>query len=355
MRIIQLQFYLLVYCGAAESLTEKSVDLGENVTLKCEVSIRDVSWFLIKPSKALFLLRSYSSKTVDAHYGNATNKKRFSLQYNSSLFIHNISTNELGVYFCIHAQPGSDPDISSGIRLYVQNHSADNRESDIKQPKNQTADKDELLSNNVIVFGTAACLVMLSVTDLLVYCGAAESLTEESVDLGENVTLKCEVSIRDVSWFLIKPSEALFLLRSYSSKTVDADYGNATNKKRFSLQYNGSLFIHNISTNELGVYFCIHAQPGSDPDISSGIRLYVQNHSAGNQSKITDDKQLQNQTTRESDVISPWSASFIVSVIMNCALALVVTGPEPVTQSDHGQNGDLTQLTWTLFAVSSNP
>ncbi|XP_058237688.1 uncharacterized protein LOC131347563 [Hemibagrus wyckioides] len=184
MKIIQLHIYLLVCCGAAECFTEKSVNLGEDVTLKCEVSVKDVFWFLMKPSEPpVFILRSYSSKTVDAHYSNPTFRKRFSVQYNSSLFIHNISTKELGVYYCIQTQPASLPGISSGIRLYIQNQTTDNRESGIKQQKNQTldkddeVDKDELWRNIVIVSGTAAGLVMLSVTVLFrSQCGRSNSL-----------------------------------------------------------------------------------------------------------------------------------------------------------------------------------
>ncbi|XP_017314593.2 uncharacterized protein LOC108259526 [Ictalurus punctatus] len=121
-----LWFYLLVCCGAAEAFTEKSVDLGQNVTLKCQVGVRDVFWFLIKPSESLvIILRSYSIMALEPIYSNMTFSKIYSVQYNSSLFIHNISTNELGVYYCLRT--GSPPDIGSGIRLYIRNHSADNR------------------------------------------------------------------------------------------------------------------------------------------------------------------------------------------------------------------------------------
>ncbi|KAI5615205.1 hypothetical protein C0J50_10896, partial [Silurus asotus] len=114
---------LLVCCGAAEGFTEKLVDLGQNVTLQCEMTVKDAIWFLMKPSEPpVYILRSYSSKTLVAHYGNRTFRKIFSLQYNSSLAIHNISTNELGVYYCIRY--GSAPNISRGIRLYIQNHAA---------------------------------------------------------------------------------------------------------------------------------------------------------------------------------------------------------------------------------------
>ncbi|KAF5896080.1 uncharacterized protein DAT39_014223, partial [Clarias magur] len=123
--------------------------------------------------------------------------------------------------------------------------------------------------------------VELKVNDVLVCCGAAESFTETSVDLGQNVTLKCEVSVRDVLWFLMKPSEPpVFILRSFSSIILEPDYSNTTFSKTFSLRYNSSLFIHNISTNEFGVYYCSQTQTGSPSDISRGIRLYIQNHSA---------------------------------------------------------------------------
>ncbi|XP_026803849.3 uncharacterized protein LOC113547626 [Pangasianodon hypophthalmus] len=171
MRIIQLQFYLLVCCGAAESFTEKSVDLGQNVTLKCEVSVKDVYWFLMKPSEPpLFILRSFRQSPGEPQYSNQTFSKRFSVQYNSSLFIHNISTNELGVYYCI--QTGSPPDISSGIRLYTQNHSAvfpENQTSDSNQWQNQTSSKNEVNSHwsiPLVISGIMNCALVVAVTVL---------------------------------------------------------------------------------------------------------------------------------------------------------------------------------------------
>ncbi|KAF5896068.1 uncharacterized protein DAT39_014214, partial [Clarias magur] len=159
---------------------------------------------------------------------------------------------------------------------------------------------------------------------VLVCCGAAESFTETSVDLGQNVTLKCEVSVKLVFWFLMKPSEPpVFILRSFSSKHLVPQYSDAAFSKTFSLRYNSSLFIHNISTNELGVYYCSQTQTGSPPDISRGIRLYIQNHSAGSCENQTC-TMLHNQTasTPETNSFLP---IFIASVILNCVLAVVVT------------------------------
>ncbi|XP_047667026.1 uncharacterized protein LOC113634630 isoform X5 [Tachysurus fulvidraco] len=115
----------------------------------------------------------------------------------------------------------------------------------------------------------------------------------------------------------MKASEPpVFILRTFSSKSMTAEYSSTTFNKRFSLQYNNSLFIHDISTNELGVYYCIHTQKGSPPNISRGIRLYIQSHSAENQTHNTE--RLQNQT-------GTWlQMSLIISVIMNCVLVITV-------------------------------
>ncbi|XP_060715507.1 uncharacterized protein LOC132838881 isoform X2 [Tachysurus vachellii] len=174
MKILHIHFYLLVFCGAAECFTEKSVDLGQNVTLKCEVSVNNVYWFLMKASEPpVFILRSFFSISLTADYSNTTFNKRFSLQYNSSLFIHNISTNELGVYYCIYIQKGSSPNISRGIRLYIQSHSAENQTCKTEVCQNQTPDKDgkiRLWRNLFIITGLVIGVVMVAVTELVIKC-----------------------------------------------------------------------------------------------------------------------------------------------------------------------------------------
>ncbi|KAF5896070.1 uncharacterized protein DAT39_014216, partial [Clarias magur] len=158
---------------------------------------------------------------------------------------------------------------------------------------------------------------------LLVCCGSAESFTETSVDLGQNVTLKCEVSDKHVFWFLMEPPEPpVFILRSFSSRSKRAEYSNTTFSKTFSLQYNSSLFIHNISTNELGVYYC--SQTASPYGISRGIRLYIQTRTtdtpyterAGSISETCDDKTCKH--------VKLWQNLFIILAIINCLVVLVV-------------------------------
>ncbi|XP_060767579.1 uncharacterized protein LOC132875028 [Neoarius graeffei] len=183
MKIVKLHFYLLVCCGAAEGFIEKSVNLGQNVTLKCAVTGSDVFWFLMKPSESpVYILRAFSGLSLRADYSNTTFSKTFSLQYNSSLFIHNISTNELGVYYCI--QTGSPPNISSGIRLYIQSHSAENQ--------TQTVDEDErirLWRNLFIMSGMMNCVAVVAVTVSIVSC------------CGKTKSPNCDVKLQEVSGF----------------------------------------------------------------------------------------------------------------------------------------------------------
>ena len=103
-------------CGAAEGFTDKLVDLGQNVTLNCDIAVKDAYWFLMKPSQPpLYILRSFARAYTVPKYSNSSFSKKFSLQINSSLVIHNITFNELGIYYCMYND--TPPKISTGIRI----------------------------------------------------------------------------------------------------------------------------------------------------------------------------------------------------------------------------------------------
>ncbi|XP_060767048.1 uncharacterized protein LOC132874710 [Neoarius graeffei] len=205
MRMFQLHVYLLVCCGAAEGFIEKSVNLGQNVTLKCEVSVHDVFWFLMKPSEPpVYILLSFSSQSLDAQYSNTTFSKTFSLQYNSSLFIHNISTNELGVYYCI--QSGSPPDISSGIRLYIQNHSAENQGCKIEQRQNQTISTPGETQRNLVPILTILVIMnlALAVTVTVRHCRRSPKAPAQAPDPGLQLCQDASLVYTQVQYVLMK-------------------------------------------------------------------------------------------------------------------------------------------------------
>ncbi|KAK3527845.1 hypothetical protein QTP86_008674 [Hemibagrus guttatus] len=97
-------------------------------------------------------------------------------------------TNELGVYYCI--QTGSSPDISSGIRLYIQNHSAENQTSTNDECQDQMPDKSgeiRLWRNLFITLGMVIGVVVLAVTVSITSC------------CGKTKSPNCDVELLEVT------------------------------------------------------------------------------------------------------------------------------------------------------------
>ncbi|XP_016345180.1 uncharacterized protein LOC107691197 [Sinocyclocheilus anshuiensis] len=114
MRILQLNLCLLIWCQAAETLTDQLINLGQNVTINCDLT-NEVYWFLLKlPFSSVMILRSFSNPIP--FYYNASYKQKYSVT-SKHLFINNVTTDELGVYFCM--SPDGSPHFSNGTRLYI--------------------------------------------------------------------------------------------------------------------------------------------------------------------------------------------------------------------------------------------
>ncbi|XP_056116603.1 uncharacterized protein LOC130094342 [Rhinichthys klamathensis goyatoka] len=114
--IIQIYLYLLIWCQAAETLTNQLTDFGENVTINCDLDEKEVYWFLLKrQDSSVLIMRSFSNSPP--FYFN----KRFSLKYSVDskhhIFINNVTIDELGVYYCMSTDP--DPQFSNPTRLHI--------------------------------------------------------------------------------------------------------------------------------------------------------------------------------------------------------------------------------------------
>ncbi|XP_058615374.1 uncharacterized protein LOC131529616 isoform X1 [Onychostoma macrolepis] len=113
MRILQLHLCLLIWCQAAETLTDQLTNLGQNVTINCDIK-NEVYWFLLKLPYSSVILRSFSYP--DPFYYNEHFRKKYSLQSNH-LFINNVTIDDLGVYYCMSTN--KDSQFSNATRLYI--------------------------------------------------------------------------------------------------------------------------------------------------------------------------------------------------------------------------------------------
>ncbi|XP_065115985.1 uncharacterized protein [Paramisgurnus dabryanus] len=114
MKIFQLLIYLFISCQTAETL-DQLTDLGQNVTINCDLDSNEVYWILLKQSDShTVILRSFSKS---AHYFNKTFKKKYSVQSKHRLVIYNITVDELGVYYCMNKD--TPPKLSTSTRLHI--------------------------------------------------------------------------------------------------------------------------------------------------------------------------------------------------------------------------------------------
>ncbi|XP_050951154.1 uncharacterized protein LOC127153904 isoform X2 [Labeo rohita] len=117
LKIMCFLLYLFLWCQTTESLTNQLTDLGQNVTINCYLDIKEVTWMLLNlPDPPVLILRSFLNPPK-ALYFNKTFKQKFSVTSAHHLFIHNITINELGVYYCMNLDTTSH--LSSGTRLYT--------------------------------------------------------------------------------------------------------------------------------------------------------------------------------------------------------------------------------------------
>ncbi|XP_056615071.1 uncharacterized protein LOC130430118 isoform X3 [Triplophysa dalaica] len=129
MKVIQFQFYLLILSQTAETFTDRLTDLGQNVTINCDLHEEEVYWFFLKlPGPPVMILRTFSSP----FYYNERFINKYSVQSKHHLFINNVTHDELGVYYCMNPENKSK-EFSNGTRLHI-NKTISATNSDGKKP-----------------------------------------------------------------------------------------------------------------------------------------------------------------------------------------------------------------------------
>lgn len=107
---------LLVWCQAVETLTELTL-LGQNVSINCDLDEKEIYWMLLKlPNRPVMILRLFSTSTTPFYY-DARFRPKYSVQPSNSLFIKNVTADDLAIYYCMTTE--LPPKFSDGIRLHI--------------------------------------------------------------------------------------------------------------------------------------------------------------------------------------------------------------------------------------------
>ncbi|KTF70913.1 hypothetical protein cypCar_00049128, partial [Cyprinus carpio] len=120
------------WCVKTESLTDKLVNLGENVTLDCQTDVKEIYWVFQKLTDSpVMILRTFSSQSTIAHVQDQRLEDKYSSLTLSRLFISNITVHELGIYYCV--KRNTTLQISNGTRLYINEEAArDHNQTELK-------------------------------------------------------------------------------------------------------------------------------------------------------------------------------------------------------------------------------
>ncbi|KAI4895883.1 hypothetical protein NFI96_021180 [Prochilodus magdalenae] len=180
---------------------------------------------------------------------------------------------------------------------------------------------------------------------LLLWTEAVNGLQTVNVELGQNITVNCDLpSITrstEVYWYMQTECRApVVILRAIGEDPL-AKYCSPAFKQKFSL-VNHSLLIHNITEEELGNYYCVNT---GERVFSNGTRI----HSTRHTSEQNNQQPLPHHT--------PWQILTLVSALLNCVfiatiIALLVShrkrssGRQQPSDSDlqHHQDPNITQV-----------
>ncbi|XP_016383509.1 uncharacterized protein LOC107720344 [Sinocyclocheilus rhinocerous] len=162
---------------------------------------------------------------------------------------------------------------------------------------------------------------------LLAWCQAVETLTELT-NLGQNVSINCDLEEKEIYWMLLKlPNRPVMILRLFSTSPTPFYY-DASFRPKYSVHPKHHLFIKNVTLDELGVYYCMTTE--APPKFSNGTRLHIieptklpecQNHA------VVEYIEQNHTVVNFTDQIQrAWMIIVILSGLMHGVLVFVVIG-----------------------------
>ncbi|ROL55454.1 hypothetical protein DPX16_20830 [Anabarilius grahami] len=265
-----LDSVLLLVCQTTESLTDKQVNLGQNVTLDCQIDVKDVYWVFQKLTDSpVLILRTFSSGFTSSVIQDERFKDKYSSLTLSRLCISNITIDKLGIYYCVK-KTVSGLKLSNGTRLYITEAARDQNHTEVNN-NSQCPNTPQAL---IVLYAILSIVIFLAIIVLLV-CQTTESLTDKQVNLGQNVTLDCQIDVSDVYWVFQKLTDSpVLILRTFLSGFTSSLIQDERFKDKYSSLTLSHLFISNITIDKLGIYYCVKTTV-SGLRLSNGTRLYI--------------------------------------------------------------------------------
>ncbi|KAI2644406.1 Ig kappa chain V region 3368 [Labeo rohita] len=166
-------------------------------------------------------------------------------------------------------------------------------------------------------------LINFHLIDVLVCSQAAVS--DLLTDLGSNMTINCDLDENEVYWILLKTADPPTLILRTFPTPIPPHYYDKMLRKKYSVQFKHTLVISNVTSDELGVYYCMNTR--TPPKLSNSTRLRF---------NVTE----QNQTQ--------WKTIIIIFGLMNGLLVIVVVGLVKVFVVGNRRSAEQSQLSTDL-------
>ncbi|XP_048038686.1 uncharacterized protein LOC125263655 isoform X1 [Megalobrama amblycephala] len=154
---------LLLVCQTTESLTDEQVNLGQNMTLDCQIDVKEIYWVFQKLTDSpVLILRTFSSGSTKPVFYDERFKDKYSSLTLSRLFINNITIDELGIYYCVKTTR-SGPQLSNGTRLYITEAVRDHNQTEVNN-NSQCPNTPQAL---IVLYAILSIVIFLAIIGLL--------------------------------------------------------------------------------------------------------------------------------------------------------------------------------------------
>lgn len=193
---------LLLWCQITEGLFDKRVNLGENVTLDCQIDVKEMFWVFQKLTDApVLILRTFSTESTVSHILEERFRNKYSSLTLSRLFISSITIDEIGVYYCIK-RDSTTIKFSNGTRLYITEDKSQTKPNESHYQTTQEALIVLYIILNIMMFSAVIALFQIK----LQLCKKRQQQNEEL----EKIFCTSAAEFSEVEFRLFQPNNNTF-------------------------------------------------------------------------------------------------------------------------------------------------